>query len=250
MYAVASGKGGVGKSTLAANLAVALAAAGQRVGLLDADVWGYSVPQIFGVSGTELERPLALEGLMLPVERHGIRLMSIGFFVAEDDPVVWRGPMLHKAMEQMLDDVCWGSLDALVVDLPPGTGDVPLTLLELLPQAQLIVVTTPQRSAEVVAGRVGMMAAQAAMPIAGIVENMCGAPFGEGAGARLARSLGVPLLGQLPMDARLVQAGDHGVPLVAAEPSSPTARTIAVLAGRLPDRRPSLLGRALPLFVT
>jgi ATP-binding protein involved in chromosome partitioning len=246
VYAIASGKGGVGKSTLTANLAVALAQDGQRVGVLDADVWGYSVPQLFGIR----EHPVAIKGLMLPVESHGVRLMSIGFFVSEDEPVVWRGPMLHKALEQLLDDVFWGSLDVLLVDLPPGTGDVPLTVLELLPDANLVVVTTPQRAAEVVAARVGKMAAEAGMPVVGVVENMVGAAFGVGGGARLAGSLGIPLLAQVPVDEALSRAGDDGVPLVVADPENPTARLLAQVSANLPAVRRSLVGRSLPLSVT
>ena len=172
------------------NLAVALARSGQGVGVLDADVWGYSVPQLFGVR----ERPVAVKGMMLPVTAHDVRLMSIGFFVEDGEPVVWRGPMLQKAIEQFLDDVYWGSLDVLLIDLPPGTGDVPLTILELLPTAALLVVTTPQKAAEQVAARAGRMALDARMPLAGVVENMTGGAFGVGGGARLAEQLGTPLL--------------------------------------------------------
>lgn len=245
VYAVGSGKGGVGKSSLTANLAVALAQSGQRVGLLDADVWGYSVPQLFGVR----ESPVAMKGLMLPVRTHGVELMSIGFFVPEDEPVVWRGPMLQKALEQFLDDVYWGDLDVLLIDLPPGTGDVPLTILELLPAASLLVVTTPQRAAEQVAARVGRMALDVRMPLAGVVENMSGSTFGAGGGARLASTLDTQLLAQVPMDEELCQAGEAGIPLLVGNPDAVAARTIRELAGALPVLRPSLLGKSLPLFV-
>ena len=245
VYAVASGKGGVGKSSVTANLAVALARSGQRVGVLDADVWGYSVPQLFGVR----QQPVAVKGVMLPVQVHGVRLMSIGFFVDEEQPVVWRGPMLHKALEQFLDDVCWGDLDVLLVDLPPGTGDVPLTVLELLPDASLVVVTTPQRAAEQVAARVGRMALDARMPVAGVVENMVGGGFGSGGGDRLAETLGAPVLGRVPLDERLCRAGDDGVPLLLSDPQAPAAHALDGIAAALPVVRRSLVGRSLPLFV-
>ncbi len=245
IYAVGSGKGGVGKSSITANLAVALAAAGRRVALLDADVWGYSVPQLFGVR----QAPVALGGMMLPVEAHGVRLMSIGFFVREEEPIVWRGPMLRRALEQFLADVYWGEPDVLLIDLPPGTGDVPLTVLELLPQAALIVVTTPQRTAEVVAARAGRMALDARLPIAGVIENMTGSAFGGDGGERLAATLGAPLLGRIRLDAAWCDAGDAGVPLPVHRPGSPATADVRGIAGRLPDVRPSLVRRPLPLHV-
>ncbi len=256
IYAVASGKGGVGKSTITANLAVALAAAGQRVGVLDADVWGYSVPQLFGVR----RAPVALGGLMLPVRAHDVALMSTGFFVAEDTPIVWRGPMLHKALQQFLADVYWGELDVLLLDLPPGTGDITLSLLELLPDAALLAVTTPQLAARTVASRVARMAREADMPVAGVVENMtaavcagCGdttALFGSGGGATLAEQTSAPLLGQIPLDIELRDAGDRGVPVVAASPTAASALELARIASALPIARRSLLRRSLPLFVS
>lgn len=245
IYAVGSGKGGVGKSSITANLAVALAASGRRVALLDADVWGYSVPQLFGVR----QAPVALDGMMLPVTAHGVRLMSIGFFVREEEPVVWRGPMLRKALEQFLTDVYWGEPDVLLIDLPPGTGDVPLTVLELLPQAALVVVTTPQRTAELVAARVGRMALDARMPVAGVIENMTGSAFGGDGGVRLAATLGAPLLGRIRLDAAWCDAGDAGVPLPVSRPDSPAAGDIRDIADRLPEVRPSLVRRPLPLHV-
>ncbi len=245
VYAVASGKGGVGKSTVTANLAVALAEQGKRVGVLDADVWGYSVPQLFGVR----ERPVALKGLMLPPQAHGVSLMSVGFLVGEDEPVVWRGPMLHKAIEQFLGDVHWGELDVLLIDLPPGTGDVTLTLLELLPDAQLVAVTTPQVAAETVATRVGRMARDTRMPIAGVIENMSGGIFGEGGGARLATTIDAPLLGQVPLDVALRTSGDLGVPGVVADPDAPSSVELRRIAAGLPVVRRSLVGRSLPLAV-
>lgn len=245
IYAVASGKGGVGKSTVTANLAVALAQQGKRVGVLDADVWGYSVPQLFGVR----ERPVALKGLMLPPQAHGVSLMSVGFLVEDGEPVVWRGPMLHKAIEQFLGDVHWGDLDVLLIDLPPGTGDVTLTLLELLPDAQLLAVTTPQVAAESVAARVGRMARDVRMPVAGVIENMTGGLFGEGGGARLADTIGTTLLGQVPLDLPLRTAGDRGVPAVLAAPDAPSSVELRRIAATLPVVRRSIVGRTLPLSV-
>ncbi len=255
VYAVASGKGGVGKSSLTANLAVALAQQGRRVGVLDADVWGYSIPQLFGVRRS----PVALKGVMLPVGAHGVSLMSVGFFVEEEQPVVWRGPMLHKAIEQFLTDVHWGDLDTLLIDLPPGTGDVTMTLLELLPEAQLLAVTTPQLAAQTVAARVGRMARDARMPIAGVVENMstlvcpsCDqrtAIFGEGGGARLSEAIAAPLLGQVPLDLPLRTSGDLGVPAMVAAPTAASVIEIRRIAQTLPVVRRSLVGRSLPLSV-
>jgi ATP-binding protein involved in chromosome partitioning len=255
VYAVASGKGGVGKSTVTANLAVALAQQGKRVGVLDADVWGWSIPQLFGVR----RPPVALKGLMLPLQAHGVALMSVGFLVDGDEPVVWRGPMLHKAIEQFLGDVYWGELDVLLIDLPPGTGDVTLTLLELLPDAQLLAVTTPQVAAQTVAARVGRMARDARMPVAGVIENMstlvcsaCDAPtalFGEGGGARLADDIGTTLLGQVPLDLPLRTAGDAGTPAMVAAPDAPSVAELRRIAGDLPVVRRSLVGRPLALSV-
>jgi ATP-binding protein involved in chromosome partitioning len=255
IYAVASGKGGVGKSTITANLAVALAQQGRRVGVLDADVWGYSVPQLFGVRA----RPVALKGLMLPPQAHGVSLMSVGFLVEEDEPVVWRGPMLHKAIEQFLGDVHWGELDDLLIDLPPGTGDVTLSLLELLPDAALLAVTTPQVAAQAVAARVGRLARDVRMPVAGVIENMttlvcstCAAQtplFGEGGGARLAEDIGTTLLGQVPLDLPLRTAGDLGVPAMIAAPDAPSVTELRRIAAQLPVVRRSLVGRSLPLSV-
>ncbi len=255
VYAVASGKGGVGKSTVTANVATELARRGERVGVLDADVWGYSMPQLFGVRRS----PVSFGELMLPVPAHGVSLMSVGFFVDDGQPVVWRGPMLHKAIQQFLSDTHWGELDVLLIDLPPGTGDVTLTVLELLPDAALLAVTTPQPAAHEVAGRVVRMAREAGMPIAGVVENMtaavcrcCGegtAVFGEGGGTRLAALADAPLLGQIPLDAELRAAGDSGTPVVVSDPASASARELARIAATLPAPRRSLAGRALPLSV-
>jgi len=255
IYAVASGKGGVGKSSGTANVAVALAEQGLAVGLLDADVWGYSVPQLFGTRRS----PVALSGLMFPVEAHGVRLMSTGFLVPEGEPVIWRGPMLHKALQQFLADVYWGELDVLLLDLPPGTGDITLSLLELVPTAALLAVTTPQPAARTVASRVGRMALDARMPIAGVVENMslatceaCGhgtALFGSGGGAQLADELGVQLLAQVPLDIALREAGDAGTPVVRRNPAAPSAQALRSMAAALPTVRRSLVGVPLPLSV-
>ncbi|RDH77320.1 DUF59 domain-containing protein [Mycolicibacterium moriokaense] len=251
VYAVASGKGGVGKSSVAANLAASLAREGKRVGLLDADVWGYSVPQLFGVRRS----PIAMYQTMFPVQAHGVALMSLGFLVDDEEPIVWRGPMLHKALTQFVHEVHWGPLDVLLLDLPPGTGDVTLSVLELLPEASLLVVTTPQQTARAVASRVGVMARDVGMPVAGVVENMSelicphceghSALFGAGGGERLAGELGAPLLGQVPLDIALREACDAGEPVVARAPESPSARALSGVAAALrPARRP-LIGRAL-----
>ncbi len=255
VYAIASGKGGVGKSTVTANLAVALAAAGHRVGVLDADVWGYSMPQLFGVRRS----PVVLGELMMPVPAYGVGLMSVGFFVNEEQPVIWRGPMLHKALSQFITDTYWGKLDALLVDMPPGTGDATLSLLEFLPDTTLLAVTTPQTTARIVATRVARMAAETGVPLAGVIENMsaavCGScgeqtsVFGTGGGALLAEETGAPLLGQIPLDVELREAGDRGVPVVVAAPESASARELARIATVLPTPRRRLAGRALPLSV-
>jgi ATP-binding protein involved in chromosome partitioning len=230
---VGSGKGGVGKSTLTANLAAALTADGKRVGILDADVWGYSIPRMFGLGG---ERPpVNAQRKIVPLEAHGVKVMSIGFFVEEDAAVVWRGPMLHKALTQFLEDVAWGELDYLLVDLPPGTGDVSMTLAQLLPQAQFVIVTTPQPTAQKVARRAAQMAGKVSLEIAGVVENMAGFTtpsgerfqlFGEGGGQALADELDVPLLGKIPLTMPLREQADAGAPLVFTDPDDPAAQAI------------------------
>jgi ATP-binding protein involved in chromosome partitioning len=229
---VASGKGGVGKSSVTANLAVALARRGATVGLLDADVYGYSIPRMMGVT-----RPaVAVDDLMLPVEAHGVRMMSIGFLTEEDSPVIWRGPMLHKALTSFVTEVWWDDPDYLLVDLPPGTGDVALSLAGLLPTSSFVVVTTPQAAAQRVARRAAAMAARVNLPVAGVIENMSyfvapdtGARyevFSGGGGALLAAELGVPLLGRIPLESAVARAGDAGLPVVAADPESPAARAL------------------------
>lgn len=253
IYAIASGKGGVGKSSIAANLAVALARQGRSVGLIDADVWGYSVPQLFGVH----RAPIAMNGRMLPVQAHGVALMSLGFFVGPNEPVVWRGPMLHKALTQFVTDTFWGDLDVLILDLPPGTGDVTLSVLELLPDAALVAVTTPQLAARSVASRVGALAKQVRMPTAGVIENMselvcphCAQTsqmFGADGGEQLAAEIGCGVLGNIPLDVELRESGDRGVPVVVARPESASALALCRAAERLrPARRP-LAGRSLGL---
>jgi ATP-binding protein involved in chromosome partitioning len=235
---VGSGKGGVGKSTLTANLAAALSAEGKRAGVLDADVWGYSIPRMFGlVSPTHpaTRPPVSAERKIIPLEAHGVKVMSIGFFVEEDAAVVWRGPMLHKALSQFLQDVAWGALDYLLIDLPPGTGDVSMTLAQLLPQAQFVIVTTPQATAQRVARRAAEMAHKVSLEIAGVIENMSGfttpageryAIFGEGGGQELADELEVPLLGKVPLTMPLREHADSGAPLVLEDPDDPAAQAI------------------------
>jgi ATP-binding protein involved in chromosome partitioning len=230
---VGSGKGGVGKSSLTVNLAAALVADGKKVGVLDADVWGYSIPRMLGLGG---ERPkVSGERKILPLEAHGIKVMSIGFFIAEDEAVVWRGPMLHKALTQFLEDVAWGELDFLLIDLPPGTGDVSMTLAQLLPQAKFVLVTTPQAAAQKVARRAAEMAHKVNLEIAGVIENMSAFTtpggerfqlFGEGGGQLLAEELDVPLIGKVPLTMPLRETSDAGMPLVEVSPDDPAAQAV------------------------
>jgi ATP-binding protein involved in chromosome partitioning len=219
VIAVCSGKGGVGKSTLAANLALAFAQQGKEVGVLDADVYGHSIPHILGIH----QKPVLVDKMIVPPVKHELKLMSIGFFLDDNQPVMWRGPMLHRALEQFLSDVHWGDLDVLVVDMPPGTGDVAISLGQLLPRAETLVVTTPQPAAQEVASRAGVMAQKTGMRLVGVVENMTGDVFGSGGGERLAAELGVPLLGQVPLDPLVRECGDAGEPVVATAPDAESA---------------------------
>ena len=256
VYAVASGKGGVGKSTVTTNLAAALQAQGLTVGVLDADIYGFSVPRMLGVT----DRPTQVDQMIMPPQSHGIRVISIGMFVADNAPVVWRGPMLHRALQQFLADVFWGDLDVLLLDLPPGTGDIAISLSQLLPGAELVVVTTPQPAASEVAERAGAIATQTHQRVVGVIENMSAmtlpdgselALFGAGGGATaaagLSRTLGadVPLLGTVPLDPRLREAADDGRPLVLSDPGSPAAQALLAIAAALAGRPRGLAGMSL-----
>jgi ATP-binding protein involved in chromosome partitioning len=234
VIAVASGKGGVGKSSLTVNIAAALSRLGQQVGILDADVYGHSVPHLLGIR----QKPILVDKMIVPPVRHEMKLMSIGFFLDGNDPVMWRGPMLHRALEQFLQDVHWGDLDTLVVDMPPGTGDVSISLGQLLPRAEAVIVTTPQPLAQEVAVRAATMAQKTQMRLAGVIENMTSEVFGSGGGAELAHQIGAPLLGTVPLDARLREAGDIGEPLVLTDPDCPPARAIIAIAEKLASSRP------------
>ena len=249
---VGSGKGGVGKSSVTANLAAALAASGRRVGVLDADVWGYSQPRMFGLSG---ERAMVgANQKILPLEgADGVKIVSIGFFVDQDAAVVWRGPMLHKALQQFLEDVDWGELDYLLIDLPPGTGDVSMTLAQLLPEATFLLVTTPQAVAQKVAQRAAEMAEKLKLTVTGVIENMSGFTtpsgesfpiFGAGGGQLLAEELGVPLLGQVPLTMSLREQSDGGLPVVLADPQDAAAVAITQIAQRVVAMTPTLLPMA------
>jgi ATP-binding protein involved in chromosome partitioning len=226
VLAIASGKGGVGKSSLTVNLAAAFSRLGRSVGVLDADIYGHSVPHLMGIS----QRPVVVDKMIVPPVSEDVKLMSIGFFLDENSPVMWRGPMLHRALEQFLSDVHWGELDLLLVDMPPGTGDVSISLGQLLPRAEAIIVTTPQPLAQEVAARAALMAQKTQMRLLGVVENMSSEVFGSGGGDRLAAELGVSLLGRVPLDARLREAGDRGEPLVWTEPDADAARAIVEIA--------------------
>ncbi len=259
VFAVASGKGGVGKSSVTVNLAAAMAADGLMVGVVDADIYGHSIPRMLGVEG----RPTQVEGLIMPPQSHGVKVISIGMFTAGNTPVVWRGPMLHRALQQFLADVWWGDLDVLLMDLPPGTGDIAISVAQLVPTAELLVVTTPQQAAAEVAERAGTIALQTHQRVAGVIENMAWLPcphcdervevFGSGGGEQVAsglsRSLGadVPLLGAVPIDVRLREGGDNGQPLVLSDPEAPAAVTLTQIATRLGRRERGLLGKSLSL---
>ena len=244
VIAVCSGKGGVGKSSLTANLAVAFSRSGLRTGILDADVYGHSIPHILGIQ----QKPVLVDKMIVPPVKDDLKLMSIGFFLEDNSPVMWRGPMLHRALEQFLTDVHWGDLDVLVVDMPPGTGDVSISLGQLLPRAEVLVVTTPQRIAQEVASRAASMAKKTNMRLIGVVENMTGEIFGAGGGEALAAQLDVPLLGQVQLDPLLRECGDAGEPIVAAAPESETAQAIVRIAEAVTALRPSgAVVKSLPL---
>ncbi|GAA2088636.1 Mrp/NBP35 family ATP-binding protein [Pseudolysinimonas kribbensis] len=248
IFAITSGKGGVGKSTLTANLAVALAAPapggpGLRVGLVDADVFGFSIPGILGVTGAV---PTRVGDMILPPIAHGVKVISIGMFVEPSTAVSWRGPLLHRTLQQFLTDVWFGDLDVLLLDLPPGTGDIAISLGQLLPHAEVVVVTTPQPAAAEVAERSGLVARQTGQTVIGVVENMSGGVFGSGGGERLAERLGVPMLATVPLSGALREDGDAGSPAVLAHPSDPASLAIAQLAASLATRARGLAGRPLP----
>jgi ATP-binding protein involved in chromosome partitioning len=258
VYAIASGKGGVGKSSVTVNLAAALAARGLSVGVVDADIYGHSVPRMLGTA----DRPTQVEDMIMPPQAHGVKVISIGMFTAGNAAVVWRGPMLHRALQQFLADVYWGELDVLLLDLPPGTGDMAISLAQLLPNAEILVVTTPQMAAAEVAERAGAIALQTHQRLVGVIENMSWLElpngdrmdvFGSGGGQIVADSLtktigaSVPLLGQIPLDTRVREAGDAGTPIVLTDPAAPAAIALQAVADRLATRRESLAGKPLGL---
>ncbi|MFC4128033.1 Mrp/NBP35 family ATP-binding protein [Nocardia rhizosphaerae] len=258
IYCVVSGKGGVGKSSVTVNLAVALARRGLRVGIMDADVHGHSVPAMLGITAA----PTLVDRMLMPPSAFGIRVISIGMFADGNAPVVWRGPMLHRALQQFVHDVYWGELDVLLVDMPPGTGDIAISLAQLLPAAQLLVVTTPQRTAARIAERAGAMAAQTGQRVAGIIENMSwyDTPdgtrhtlFGAGGATAVSRTLSTlldtycPVLGRIPFDPGACAAGDAGTPFIRTDPDGPAARAVAEIAAILAPRRSVPAGRLLPV---
>jgi ATP-binding protein involved in chromosome partitioning len=262
VYAVASGKGGVGKSSITVNLAAAVAASGLKVGVVDADIYGHSVPRMLGVTGS----PTKVEDMIMPPSAHDVKVISVGMFTPGNSPVVWRGPMLHRALQQFLSDVYWGDLDVLLMDLPPGTGDIAISVAQLLPSAEILVVTTPQQAAAEVAERAGAIAAQTHQQVAGVIENMSYLPcphcgehtevFGSGGGQHVADALTttlgarVPLLGQVPIDLRLREGGDNGEPLVLSDPDAPAAKELRTIADKLASRSRGLLGRQLGISPT
>ncbi len=240
VIAVSSGKGGVGKSSVTTNLAVALARAGHHVAAVDADVWGFSMPRMLGVD----RPPMLVDQMIVPPSAHGVKLISMGFFAREDQPVIWRGPMLHKALEQFLTDVYWGQPKFLIVDMPPGTGDIALSMAQFLPRAEVIVVTTPQQAAQKVAQRAAGMAQKVNLSVVGVVENMsyfrgddgkAYEIFGAGGGQELADSLGVPLLGQIPLVSALREGGDEGRPITVTDPDNEASKVFFEMARRLAD---------------
>jgi ATP-binding protein involved in chromosome partitioning len=259
VFAVASGKGGVGKSSVTVNLAAAMAAKGLKVGVVDADIYGHSVPRMLGVT----DRPTQVQDMIMAPEAHGVRVISIGMFTPGNEAVVWRGPMLHRALQQFLGDVFWGDLDVLLLDLPPGTGDIAISVAQLVPNAEILVVTTPQQAAAEVAERAGSIAVQTRQRIAGVLENMSWLPcphcgeqldvFGTGGGQTVAdalsRTLGtaVPLLGQIPLDTRMREGGDNGRPMVLDDPDCPASKVLRQVADQLTARSRGLVGVSLGL---
>ncbi|HWD02657.1 MAG TPA: Mrp/NBP35 family ATP-binding protein [Amycolatopsis sp.] len=256
VYCVASGKGGVGKSSVTVNLAVAMAERGLSVGVVDADIYGHSIPRMLGAR----EKPTKVETMIMPPQAHGVKVISIGMFTPGNAPVVWRGPMLHRALQQFLADVFWGDLDILLLDLPPGTGDIAISVAQLIPNAEILVVTTPQQAAAEVAERAGAIAMQTRQRVAGVIENMSWLEtpsgermeiFGSGGGQTVADSLSksvgstVPLLGQVPLDPRLREQGDEGTPLVLAEPDAPASQVLKEAAKKLTVRARGLAGKML-----
>jgi ATP-binding protein involved in chromosome partitioning len=259
VYAIASGKGGVGKSSTTVNLAVALAQNGVTVGVVDADIYGHSMPRMLGVSAS----PAVVDGMIVPPEAHGVKVVSAGMFIADNRALAFRGPMLHKALEQLLADVYWGDLDVLLLDLPPGTGDIAISTAQLLPSAELIVVTTPQLAAREVAERAGSIAVMTKQRVAGVIENMAGLPcphcgemidvFGAGGGASVAESLTrilgapVPLLGSVPIDPGMREGGDNGLPIVVTDPEADASVALRAIASTLGAKSRGLSGRSLSL---
>ncbi|WP_433601544.1 Mrp/NBP35 family ATP-binding protein [Nocardia sp. CA-135953] len=261
VYAVASGKGGVGKSSVTVNLAAAMAARGLSVGVLDADIYGHSIPRMLGTDA----RPTQVERMIMPPQSHNVKLISIAQFTQGNTPVVWRGPMLHRALQQFLADVFWGDLDVLLLDLPPGTGDVAISIAQLIPNAEILVVTTPQPAAAEVAERAGAIALQTRQRIAGVIENMSwldlpdgtrmdlyGSGGGQSVADRLTRAVGanVPLLGQIPIEQELREAGDEGTPIVLRDPENPAAKALLDVADKLAVRRRGLAGMSLGIDTT
>jgi ATP-binding protein involved in chromosome partitioning len=249
VLAISSGKGGVGKSSVSTNLAIELAGRGKRVALIDADVYGFSIPRMIGID----RRPAVVDSLVIPPRAHGVSVISVAFFATDElTPVIWRGPMLHKALEQFVADVHWGDVEFLVIDMPPGTGDVALTIAQLLPNCEVVVVTTPQAAARKVAQRAAFMARKVDLTVTGVIENMSWFTgddgvryelFGSGGGALLAEQLGVPLLGRIPLIPALREGGDEGRPIVVADPSSEASLAIRAIADRIVALRP----RRIPL---
>lgn len=256
VYAVTSGKGGVGKSSTTANLAVAMAAEGLKVGVVDADIYGFSIPRMLGVE----QAPAQWDNMIIPPVAHGVKVISIGMFVPDNTPVVWRGPMLHRALEQFFSDVFWGDLDVLLLDLPPGTGDIAISCAQLIPNSEVLIVTTPQAAAAEVAERSGQLAKQTGQRVVGVIENMSylampdgskNRIFGEGGGGRVAAQLSaelgynVPVLGEIPIETALREGGDSGTPLVASEGESPAQLTLRNIAQQLSHRARGIAGRSL-----